>query len=238
MSFENPEDIFKNIQIPNSNRLATRELVLATLQEAIVRSYLKPGTWLSEEQLSSMLKVSRTPIREALFQLQSNELVERGENGRLYVRELSVKEALDLYAVRESLDELVVIKAAENMTHVDLSSLYVEIERMKIAAQGPDFGDVGDGGRMFHELLYSIADNQVAKYVLSTLQPRFDRYRYLSTGTGKQRSTLAIKEHEEIYLALSEKDVLTARKLMKEHLENSKRTVIKMLTKLMEGEVS
>src|SRR5919202_1632621 len=109
--------------------MATRDWVYYALLEAIVRGQLKPGAWLSEASLATQLEVSRTPLREALQRLQSDLLIERGQNGKLYVRGLSSKEARDLYAVRLSLEELTVEEAAANMTDAKLATLGVSRER-------------------------------------------------------------------------------------------------------------
>lgn len=216
-------------EIPNTNQVTARMHVLGVLKEGIVRNRLVPGTWLSEEHLSSVLNVSRTPVREALLELHTNQLIERANNGRLYVKQLTVKEALDIYSVREVLEDLVITQASQNLTEVDLARLMMEVEKMRITDSGTVKGDVGDSGRNFHELLYSIANNDVTQDILQMIQPRFNRYRYFSTSTGKKRTSKAINEHEEIYLALRERDVNKARHLMREHINNSRQSVLQAL---------
>lgn len=236
---ENVMSIYEEVlrfEVPNVNYMTARKYAFLMLQEAIVRNRLKPGTWLSEEHLSNVLNISRTPVREALLELHSNKLIERGDNGRLYVKRLTVKEALDLYAVREALEELVITQAAQNLKEIDLVQLKIELENMRRADEGSVREDVGDRGRKFHELLYSIADNEVTMDLLQKLQPRFDRYRYVSTSTGKKRTTKAIEEHELIYEALSRRDVNKARELMRKHIQNSKQTVIQALQNITDLE--
>lgn len=214
----------------------TREYAYFALERAIVTNKLPPGTWLSEELLSSKLSVSRTPLREALLSLQNTQLIERGNNGRLYVKGLTVKEASDIYAVRQSLEDLVLVQAAENMTDLAISQLYTSLEKMKLADQCTDNLNVGERGKEFHNTLAMIANNEVTQSLLESLQPRFDRYRYVSTSTGKKRTSKAIHEHEDIFIALKENKIETARLLMKEHLENSKLNVIETIKNLYKEE--
>jgi DNA-binding GntR family transcriptional regulator len=218
------ESIYKR-----SHQETTREYAYYALEKAIVTNKLPPGAWLSEELLSSKLNVSRTPLREALLKLQNTQLIERGNNGRLFVKELTVKEASDIYAVRQALEDLVLVQAAENMNDLSISLLFTVLEKMKLADRSTD---VGERGKEFHDTLATIANNEVTKSLLVSLQPRFDRYRYVSTSTGKKRTSKAINEHEEIFVAIKENKIETARHLMKEHLNNSKLNVIETIRNL------
>lgn len=226
-------EVLESIQkrISSANHFSTGEVVYRTIQEAIVQNNILPGTWLSEEQLSNLLSVSRTPIREAMFRLLEGQLIERAGNGRLYVTRLTVKEAKDLYAVRIALEDLVIKEASENMTELDLVNLYSEIERMRLFHNETNTIGVGERGKQFHNVLYSIANNDVTRNVLDSLQPRFDRYRYVSTSVGQKRTSKAIDEHLNIYGALKDRDIDKARQLMREHLENSKQSVVNNLLK-------
>jgi DNA-binding GntR family transcriptional regulator len=103
---------------------------------------------------------------------------------------------------------------------------------MKRADNSTDNQGVGERGKEFHQILYTIANNEVTKSLLESLQPRFDRYRYISTSTGKKRTSKAINEHEEIFIALKDGRIETARSLMKTHLENSKLNVIETMKNL------
>jgi DNA-binding GntR family transcriptional regulator len=215
------------LRLSGFEQMATRDWVYHALLEAIVRGQLRPGAWLSEANLATQLEVSRTPLREALQRLQSDLLVERGQNGKLYVRGLSSKEARDLYAVRASLEVLTVEEAARNMTGSKLATLEESLERMRLAAEQVE--DVAEGGRDFHDVLLEIAANEITSWVLGQLKPHIDRYRFLSTRTSQERRLQAIREHEEIYEALREGDVESAKSTMRRHIENGRETVLSAL---------
>lgn len=208
--------------------MATRDWVYCALLKAIVRGQLKPDTWLSEAMLATQLEVSRTPLREAFQRLQSDLLIERGQNGKLYVRGVSSEEVHNLYAVRASLEELTVEEATANMTGAKLATLGEDLEHMRLAV-GQVEEDVAEGGRDFHDALLEIAGNEVTSSVLGQLRPHIDRYRFLSTRTSQERSLQAIREHEEIYEALRKGDVGSAKLAMKRHIENGRETVLATL---------
>ena len=221
------EGTLPDLRSSGFGHMATRDWVYHTLLEAIVRGQLRPGAWLSEASLATQLEVSRTPLREALQRLQSDLLIERGQNGKLYVRGLSAKEARDLYAVRASLEELTVEEAAANMTAAKLATLEETLERMRSAIEQVE--DVAEGGRDFHDVLLEIAGNEITSWTLGQLKPHIDRYRFLSTRTSEERGTQAVREHEEIYESLRAGDVEAAKAAMRRHIEEGRKTVLTAL---------
>lgn len=221
------EATIPDLRLSGFEHMATRDWVYHALLEAIVRGQLRPGAWLSEASLATQLEVSRTPLREALQRLQSDLLIERGQNGKLYVRGLSGKEARDLYAVRASLEELTVEEAAANMTVAKLATLEEILERMRSAIDQVE--DVAEGGRDFHDVLLEIAGNEITSWTLGQLKPHIDRYRFLSTRTSQERGMQAVREHEEIYESLRDGDVQAAKASMRRHIEKGRETVLTAL---------
>lgn len=216
-----------DLRLSGFEQMATRDWVYHALLDAIVRGSLRPGAWLSETSLATQLEVSRTPLREALQRLQADLLIERGQNGKLYVRGLSVKEARDLYAVRASLEELTVEEASANMTPAKLATLEETLERMRSAADRVE--EVAEGGRDFHDVLLEIADNEITSWTLGQLKPHIDRYRFLSTRTSQERGMQAVHEHEEIFDSLRDGDVEAAKACMRQHIEKGRETVLSAL---------
>ncbi|QIN78510.1 FCD domain-containing protein [Rubrobacter marinus] len=221
------EVILPDLRSSGFEHMATRDWVYHALLEAIVRGGLRPGAWLSETSLATQLEVSRTPLREALQRLQSDLLIERGQNGKLYVRGLSEKEARDLYAVRASLEELTVEEAAANMTVAKLATLEEILERMRSAVDRVE--EVAEGGRDFHDVLLEIAENEITSWTLGQLKPHIDRYRFLSTRTSQERGMQAVREHEEIYESLRDGNVEAAKSCMRRHIEKGRETVLTAL---------
>jgi DNA-binding GntR family transcriptional regulator len=224
---EGKEANLPDLRLSGLEHMATRDWVYHALLEAIVRGQVRPGAWLSEVSLATQLEVSRTPLREALQRLQSDLLIERGQNGKLYVRGLSVKEARDLYAVRASLEELTVEEVAANVTAAKLATLKEILERMRSAIDQVE--DVAEGGRDFHDVLLEIGGNEITSWTLGQLKPHIDRYRFLSTRTSLERGTQAVREHEEIFESLRDGNVEAAKASMKRHIEMGRETVLAAL---------
>ncbi len=201
------------------HRQSVRDLIYASLRGAISRGSLAPGQMLSEEQLSTSLNVSRTPLREALQRLTTEGLIERADNGRINVKNVSLKEASHLYAVRSVLEQLAAREACLHMTPEGLARLKSAFGQMLTDENDPN-RDVADSGGSFHEIMLQIADNPINLRLLANLQVLISRYRYLSTGRAK-RTHHAVEEHEAILSALAAGDADAAAEAMRIHIEES-----------------
>ncbi len=201
------------------HRQSVRDLIYASLRTAISRGTLAPGQMLSEEQLSTSLNVSRTPLREALQRLTTEGLIERADNGRINVKNVSLKEATQLYAVRSVLEQLSAREACLHMTPEGLQRLERAYGQMLTDENDPS-RDVADSGGSFHAILHQIADNPINLRLLANLQVLISRYRYLSTGRAK-RTHHAVEEHDAILRALAACDADAAAEAMRIHIEES-----------------
>ncbi len=214
------------------HRQSVRDLIYASLQTAISRGNLAPGQMLSEEQLSSSLNVSRTPLREALQRLTTEGLIERADNGRINVKNVSLREATQLYAVRSVLEQLSAREACLNMTSEGLRRLEGAFGQMLTDEHDPN-RDVADSGGSFHEIMHQIADNPINLRLLQNLQVLLSRYRYLSTGRAK-RTHGAVEEHETILRALAAGNADAAAEAMRIHIAASFDSVRSALVTLEE----
>src|SRR5690606_19153041 len=109
-----------------------RELVFEAIREAIIEGTLEPGERLMEAQLAEDLGVSRTPVREAIRQLELAGLVVMIPRRGAYVADISLKDVADVFEIRGALEALAASLAADRATDEEiqqLQSLLVEIER-------------------------------------------------------------------------------------------------------------
>ena len=95
----------------------------AKIKELILRYEVKPGQKLTQEMLADRLGVSLTPVREALRMLEKEGYVSPIPNRGFFVAEISLKEAEDLFELRETLERLSVAKAIKYRDHVFLKAL-------------------------------------------------------------------------------------------------------------------
>src|SRR5262245_9135311 len=100
--------------------LSLSETVFRSLRQALRAGIYQPGDRLREEEVAKRLKVSRTPVREALSRLVSKGLVEPAGGRGLIVRRLSTAEVLELYAMREILEGAAARLAAQHASLPEL----------------------------------------------------------------------------------------------------------------------
>src|ERR1700676_4053691 len=106
-------------------RASLHEEIVNRVREMILEGALPPGQWIAEIKLCSDLRVSRTPLREALKVLASESLVKLVQNRGGMGTEVSVDEIVELFEVVEPLEELIGTLAAERMTDGDISAIEV-----------------------------------------------------------------------------------------------------------------
>lgn len=158
------------------DRSSTSERVADVLRRRITEGDLPPGTRLSEEQISEVLRVSRNSLREA-FRLLTHEglLVHQLHRG-VFVRELIETDLVDLYRLRRTIE----CDALRSLTDLDpaaLQSLYGDVEAGESAAQRGDWVLVGTANMRFHGHLVALAGSprtdQVAERLLAELRLAF-----------------------------------------------------------------
>jgi len=184
-------------------------LVYKRLRELIATGVLKAGDPIIQEQIAKELKVSRTPIRKAIAQLEKDYLVVI-ENGKAYVRGLTKEELIIVFEIRAFLEGLVANFAAEN---VDIEWLTDIESRYKKAFEEHNYEEYKKIDIEFHRGLINLAKNPI----LSTISGNFwDLSVPLFRGLLRDASE-TIHEHIAIIDALKKRDGKRARKLMTEH---------------------
>ena len=194
----------------------TRNIVDA-LTRAIVDHRLQPGTKLAEQKLADHFGVSRTLVRQALFQLVQKHLVKMEPARGAFVAAPTVEEARQVFQVRRLLEAEMVREFLRKATPAKLKALREHVAQEKAAvAAGSDASErqqlLGD----FHVRLAELADNAVLLQILRDLVSRSSLITLMY-----QRDSFAAhsqEEHVELIKALAAKDEKRAVKLMEEHL--------------------
>jgi DNA-binding GntR family transcriptional regulator len=188
------------------------------VREQIITGTLAPGRKLTEQELSTNLGVSRTPIREALRLLLGEQLVEKRSSGGFAVTEVSIEDVQETYNVRALLEGLMAREATEKATDADLAVLETRLSRMHEVET--DHVSVATLSRQFHAKIASVAANRWANTTLDQLRGHVDRYRAMAA-LGGRRPVESVREHEDIYEAMVQRDALRAEALMRQHVEAS-----------------
>lgn len=199
------------------NRATLAQQVYAHLRAGILDNTYPPGTALPEEALAAKLNVSRVPVREALRRLSAEGLVEIKPRQGATVTELTSKQFLDAYQVREALEVLALRLAVPKLTEDDLDQLDALQQSMQTAADAEEPTDFFVANAEFHGFLVAKADNGDLKAIYDSLIDRMRRYQRPSLGL-RGGMTKSIEEHDAILVAIRAGDSEEATHLMAQHI--------------------
>lgn len=207
------------LQLVQSNSLPA--LVQIEIEQLILGGELSIGQRINESELASRFGTSRGPIREALRALEESRLVRSEKNRGVFVREISVAEADEIYDVREVLDQLIGQRVAERATPEQLQKLKAVLAEMDRATGKQDIKCYHALNLKFHDMLVEFAGNArlTESYRLLTKGLLLFRLRGLQDGGGFAVSNT---EHKAVVDALASRDSTRAGRLLRQHAVESR----------------
>jgi DNA-binding GntR family transcriptional regulator len=196
-------------------RASGAQLVYGELRERILNLSLEPGARLHEAELAAELRVSRTPLREALRMLLAEDLVEQLPTGGMLVRRLDLQDMRELYAVRAALESLAAREACQRLTDADLDVLESLVEQMRLLVDHP--AELTRLGGEFHAAIAVIAGNRRCQQLLRQLHGHMRRYHALSSRREPRRRA-ALEDHRALFEALRARDPEAAERTVRDHV--------------------
>lgn len=187
------------------------------LEQDIVVGRLRPGDRLDEASLCKRFGVSRTPIRETLAQLASNELVELRPRRGAFVREISIRELLEMFDVMAELESMCVRLAARRMTHDQRTKLISAHEACQKATSSDDADAYYYCNQVFHQVIYDACGNQFLCRQTEQLRNRLKAYRRMQLHV-PHRVAASLREHQIIVDALLASDEAAASEAIRAHV--------------------
>ncbi|OPX38784.1 MAG: hypothetical protein B1H12_01515, partial [Desulfobacteraceae bacterium 4484_190.2] len=133
----------------------------AAIKDWIIHYNLKPGAYLRFEELTKVLNMSQTPVREAVNKLEQERFVERHPNKGYVVRSLSLQEVEDIYDLRIALEALAAQQAAARITPRDSDRLSDLLNRAGALISTKDKGQTVELERSFHTIIMEASGNRL-----------------------------------------------------------------------------
>ncbi|HEY1328241.1 MAG TPA: phosphonate utilization associated transcriptional regulator [Casimicrobiaceae bacterium] len=207
------------IRLVQSSSLAT--LVQREIERMILAGHLLAGSKLTEASMAERLGVSRGPVREAFRALEGSGLVRLEKNRGVYVRQISIKEADEIYELRAVLDEFVGRRLAQSATQAQVRELRQLLERMEKAAARNDVDSYLAANLEFHDRLVELTGNAKLLTMYRRLVNELHLFRRsnLSQGGALPVST---REHREIVERIAAGQVAAAGRALHEHVQASR----------------
>jgi DNA-binding GntR family transcriptional regulator len=200
----------------------TSEGVAHVLRKAILSGALPPGQPLRERQLAEELKVSRTPVREALFNLQGEGLVDLTPSKYARVREVTPSDIAQIYSLRRVLEAYSARCAAERKDVAMLEKVEDALAAQRRLGASGSLMEQAQADLAFHEAIAAAAGSRllttVLHQVLAVTVTLRSRYKYKPN-----RAERVCQQHGEILRAIKDGDADEAESLMSEHIAESSR---------------
>lgn len=210
-----------------------RDKVYEYIKQSIISGVYKSGDRIVERELADQLRVSRTPIREALFRLESQGLVKTLPRKGVVVSKLEPEEVVEIFTILASLESLAMKLAAQRAEPAHREEMGRILGEIEQALESEDSGSEDERWRFHFAIneavcraarsprLASMLDD-LSDYIRSFVQLGYDR-------PGRRRK--ATEEHRDLLRAVRDGEAEMAEHLTRIHLENSKRAYLEALGK-------
>lgn len=196
-------------------------LVQKELERLIGAGDLPAGSKLNEAAVAQMLGVSRGPVREAFRGLQEAGLVRLEKNRGVFVRQISVEEADEIYEVRAALDEFAGRRLAQMRSARAVSELRQHVERLEKAAARRNLDAYAAANLAFHDCLVSLTGNAKLLATYRRLVNELNLYRRSALEIDGTVSASA-REHREIVERIAAGQGASAGKALYDHVMESR----------------
>jgi DNA-binding GntR family transcriptional regulator len=187
------------------------------IESAIATGELEPGDAIDDAALASQHKVSRTPVREALLQLQAQGILSNTPRGGYIVAKMNLQQLLSLWELLAELEGVAVRLACERMTNEEIKALVKQHRSSQKLAKNDDIEGWQEANLKFHEIIYEGARNPFLRQEVMRIRSRTGAYRRHAFGAlGRIKSSY--EQHEKIVDALDKRDAPAALACMTDHM--------------------
>jgi len=202
--------------------------VFEVLERDILNGTYSVGDQLVESKISSELGVSRTPVREALRQLELDSLVTTIPNKGTFVVGISTDDIKDIYTIRIAIEGISAMWAAERIDGEQIKELENLVELQEFYSAKNEILQIVQLDTKFHEIIYDVSGSRTLRDTLKSFHVHVKRARetsFLSAG----RTKTAVEEHREIFEAIASRNGNLAKSLMEKHITNARDNILSII---------
>ena len=209
-------------------RAALHEQAAHRLRQMVVENRIAPGAKLNERELSEVLHVSRTPLREAIKMLAAEGLVELLPNRGAIAVELSEADVLNTFEVMSGLEAQSGELAAERITDAELNEIRAMHYEMLAAYTRRDLSAYYRLNAAIHRAINAAARNPVLTATYTQVNARLQALRFRSNQDG-DKWRAAVNDHEQMIEALGARNATAMRSVLLAHLNNKRDVVVQQM---------
>ena len=211
-----------------------KEMAYQLIKEAILYQRLKAGEVYSQDGLCTDFGINRTPVREALLELQKEGHINFLRGRGIEIVPITRKQAEDIVEMRFIIELAGSELAAQRRTKQHLDQLKANIDEMEVNMREADPVFMYKLDRKFHIHLFEAADNERMLEAIENLRDQFLKLETLDAFNNPQKSLQVLQEHQKIFDAVLSGDAVLANSAMKHHLDNTyKRTVTPVMNRFI-----
>lgn len=211
-------------------KINLKTLAYNSIKQKIITCEYAPGSFLNEEILTEELKISRTPIRDALGRLENEGLIEIKPKRGIFVTSLSARDINMIFEVRKLYEPYVLKQYGTSFQEEKLTDFYnifshphADSERFK----NNDYYYELDSS--FHQMIMDLCPNVYIHTNYQLIQTQSERFRFMTGNVSNNRLVETFKEHNEIISACLRKDWDLAVEKLLYHLEESKKATFRLV---------
>jgi DNA-binding GntR family transcriptional regulator len=194
------------------------DYVYETIKKNIINMNIAPGTRISENEISELLNISRTPVREAFIKLSKEKLLYILPQRGTYISYIDLEEVEEVRFIRESLERSVIKLATENFPTVLISELEKNLKIQKKCLQEKAYSKFLEFDEQFHKIIFTGCNKARTWSFIEQINTQYKRIRML-TFIADVNWNNVINQHEDLLNAIKEKNVEKAQATITHHLK-------------------
>ena len=213
--------MYKYSETAEVNNAPVSTGLLSRIQADILTGEMKPGQKIIEKQLCERYGVSRTPLREALRQLEADGLVEYILNRGYFVTGMSDRDFEDMFDLRKAYEIQAVQWAIERMTEEEMEALEETFEFMEFYTMRNDIEKMLVINAGFHQIIYEASKNRMLQRLLTSFQS-YLKYKSPEVVHEENYLQTLLEEHRAIFKAFKDENPREGALAMEIHINRAK----------------
>lgn len=221
--------MLQKLKIQIDNHMTLREKIVETVRNAIVNGQIPAGARVAEPELADRFGISRTPIREAFRQLESEGFITVIPRKGAIVASLSAKDISDFYDLKMVLEGYAARCATKVLTEKEMIKMESVNRQMETAAVKKDLRKVLLLHNEFHDIFLKACGNEKLHAIVQNMVMQFQRFRLILAMRGKIEGS--IRQHREIIDAFRKRNADMAESLVIKNAQYGKKVLLRELAK-------
>lgn len=212
--------------MPTAKKKNSQEKAYVFLKNEIISLAIRPGSPIRTQEIAHKLKISRTPVLQALSMLEQDGFVRREGGWGYVVHPISQKEIRDLFKIRESLEVQAAVEATPNLNDTDYKLMESILREMSLLLEEKKFTELRLKSREFHLLIAAASDNELLHRLLTLTRDRVLLVGALHQNMRQSRAREVLSDTARIYQALLAKNIREVKASVLAHIRGSKRSLL------------